>query len=218
MFKITRYVSKAFLVTWLTLVFGFLTLIGLLDSLANGADIVKGGRGFSDTFRYMALRAPVIFDRIFVFTIVVAVLMTFVKFIRNHELVALLGFGISATKQVMMMAPAVVGAAIASIIFIDIAMAPAVRSLQTWGIGEYKIKNITDRNPLWLEDNGNIVRATQRIGYDTLGNIQFFFRDENGTVDRIWHVERAAFQNPNWKLTGVEQIEVKGAEGETRPA
>jgi len=157
MFKITRYISKAFLMTWLTLVFGFLTLIGLLDSLANGADIVKDGGGFSDTFRYMALRAPVIFDRIFVFTIVVAVLMTFVKLIRNHELVALLGFGISATKQVAMMTPAVVGASLVSILFIDIAMAPAVRSLQTWGIGEYKVKNITEKNPLWLEDSGRIV-------------------------------------------------------------
>lgn len=217
MFSLTRYISKSFLVTWLTLVFGFLALIGLLDSLANGGDIVKSGGGFSDTFRYMALRAPVIFDRIFVFTIVVAILMTFVKLIRQHELVALLGFGMSATKQVLMMAPAVIGASIASIIFVDIAMAPAVRALQTWGIGEYKVKNITADNPLWLEDKGRIVRATQRIGYDSLGNLQFFFRDENGNVERIWHAQRATFVGPNWELTGVEQIEVKGADGETRP-
>jgi len=148
MFKIARYISKSYLVTWLTLVFGFLTLIGLLDSLANGGDIVKSGGGFSDTFRYMFLRVPVIFDRIFVFTLIVAVLMTFVKFIRQHELVAFLGFGLSAAKQVMMMTPAVVGASIISILFIDIAMAPAVRSLQAWGIGEYKVKNITEKNPL----------------------------------------------------------------------
>lgn len=199
------------------LVFGFLTLIGLLDSLANGADIVKSGGGFSDTFRYMFLRAPVIFDRIFVFTLVVAVLMVFVKLIRNHELVALLGFGISATKQVMLLTPAVIGSSIVSILFIDIAMAPAVRSLQTWGIGEYKVKNITANNPLWLEDKGRIIRATERFGYDTIGDMKFFIRDENGTVERIWHVERATYQNPNWKLTGVQQIEVKDADGETRP-
>jgi len=217
MFKIARYISKAFLITWLTLVFGFLTLIGLLDSLANGGDIVKGGGGFTDTFRYMGLRAPVIFDRIFVFTIVVAVLMTFVKLIRHHELVALMGFGISATKQVLMLTPVVVGASVISVLFVDIAMAPAVRALQAWGIGEYKVKNITENNPLWLEDRGRIVRATERISYDTLGNIQFFFRDENGTVERIWHVEKATYQDPNWELTGVEQIEVKGADGETRP-
>ena len=217
MFKLASYITKTFLITWLTLVFGFLALIGLLDSLANGADIAKSGGGFSDTFRYMFLRAPVIFDRIFVFTLVVATLMVFVKLIRNHELVALLGFGISATKQVLLLTPAVVGASLVSILFIDVAMAPAVRSLQTWGIGEYKIKNITADNPLWLEDRGRIIRATDRIGFDTLGNLKFFIRDENGNVDRIWHIERAAYQNPNWELTGVSQIEVKGADGETRP-
>ncbi len=217
MFKIARYISKAFLITWLTLVFGFLTLIGLLDSLANGGDIVKSGGGFSATFRYMGLRAPVIFDRIFVFTIVVAVLMTFVKLIRHHELVALMGFGISATKQVLILTPAVVGASVVSILFIDVAMAPAVRALQAWGIGEYKVKNFSENNPLWIEDNGHIIRATERIDYNTLGNLKFFFRDENGAVEKIWHVDRAAYENPNWALTGVEQIEVKGADGETRP-
>lgn len=217
MFSFARYISKTFLMTWLTLVFGFLALIGLLDSLANGGDIVKSGGGFSDTFRYMMLRAPVIFDRIFVFTIVVAILMTFVKLIRQHELVALLGFGISATKQALLMAPAVVGAAIVSIIFIDIAMAPAVRALQTWGIGEYKVKNITPANPLWLEDKGRIVRATHRIGYDGLGNLKFFFRDDNGTVEKIWHAEKAIYQNPNWELSGIEEINVKEADGASLP-
>lgn len=210
MFKIIRYISKAYVITWLTLVFGFLTLIGLLDSLANGGDIVKSGGGFSDTFRYMFLRAPVIFDRIFVFTLIVAVLLTFVKFIRNHELVAFLGFGLSATKQVLLMTPAVVGAAIISIIFIDIAVAPAVRSLQTWGIGEYKIKNVTPKNPLWIEDNGAIIRAEDRVDFETLGDMKFFFRDNSGTVTKIWHVKRAHYVEPNWELSGVEELEIKG--------
>ncbi len=216
MFKLAAYITKTFIFTWLTLVFGFLALIGLLDSLANGSDIVKSGGGFSDTFRYMFLRAPVIFDRIFVFTLVVAILMVFVKLIRNHELVAFLGFGISATKQVLLLTPAVIGASLVSILFVDIAMAPAVRSLQTWGIGEYKVKNITADNPLWLEDRGRIIRATDRGGFDTINDMKFFFRDENGNVDQIWHVQRAVYQGPNWKLTGVEQLEVKGADGETR--
>jgi len=186
MFSIARYISKTFLVTWLTLVFGFLALIGILDSLANGGDIVKDGGGFADTFRYMFLRAPVIFDRIFVFTLVVAVLMTFVKLIRQHELVALMGFGISATKQAMLLTPAVVGASLVSILFIDIAMAPAVRSLQAWGIGEYKVKNITEDSPLWLEDRGRIVRATRRIGYNALGDMKIFFRDDTGSGKLLW--------------------------------
>ena len=143
MFKFLTYLSGNFIRIWLGTVFGFLVLIGLLDSLANGADILGEGGHFTDTFKYMMYRAPVIFDRIFIFTIVVAILLVFVKLIRQHELVALLGFGISAPKQIALMTPTVVGAALVSIIIINTAMPPSVRALQAWGIGEYKVKNIS---------------------------------------------------------------------------
>lgn len=218
MFKFGVYLSKSFLFTWLTVVFGFLVLIGLLDSLANGADIVASGEGFKGTFTYMGLRAPVIFDRIFVFTLVVAILLTYVKLIRQHELVALLGFGISATRQVLLMTPVVIGSAILSITFIDYTMAPAVRALQAWGIGEYKIKNITRDNPLWLEDNGAIVRATQRFSYETLGNIQIFERNELGEVDAIVWADKGTYAGDGWTLQGVRRLEVKGSNGDPREA
>ena len=219
MLKFLVYLSKSFLSTWLTVVFGFLVLIGLLDSLANGADIVASGEGFRGTFRYMFLRAPVIFDRIFVFTLVVAILLTYVKLIRQHELVALLGFGISATRQVMLLIPVVLFASVSSIVFIDYAMAPAVRALQAWGIGEYKVKNITPDNPLWLEDNGDIVRATDRESFDTLADVQLYQRNELGEVDRIFWAERAEYrQDGGWTLSGLRELEVAGAEGAARVA
>ena len=140
MYKFFTYLSGSFIRIWLTTVFGFIILIGLLDSLANGADIVGGGGQFSDTFKYMAYRAPVIFDRVFIFTLVVAMLLLFVKLIRQHELVAFLSFGISTPKQITLLAPSVVGAALVSIMIINTAMPPSVRALQAWGIGEYKVK------------------------------------------------------------------------------
>lgn len=218
MLKFAVYLSKSFLFTWLTVVFGFLVLIGLLDSLANGADIVASGEGFKGTFKYMALRAPVIFDRIFVFTLVVAILLTYVKLIRQHELVALLGFGISATRQVLLMAPVMLGASILSITFIDYTMAPAVRALQAWGIGEYKVKNITRDNPLWLEDNGAIIRATERLSYETLGNIQIFERNGLGEVDAVLWADKGTYAGDGWTLQGVRRLEVKDSNGEPREA
>lgn len=205
-----------FLTKWLMTVFGFLVLIGLLDSLANGGDILSGDGGFSNTFRYMMLRAPVIFDRIFVFTIVVAILLTFVKLIRQHELVALLGFGISVPKQIMLLTPAVLAAGFTSITFIDYAIAPAVRSLQAWGIGEYKVKNITPNNPLWLEDNRRIIRAEKRINYEELGNLEIYQRSETGQVEDVLWAEKAVYKAPNWELVGVQSLPIKGAEGDPR--
>jgi len=206
------------LFTWLMTVFGFLVLIGLLDSLANGGDIVASGEGFKGTFRYMLLRAPVIFDRIFIFTIVVAILLLFVKLIRQHELVALLGFGISAPKQIVLLIPVVLGASLISITFIDLAMAPAVRALQEWGIGEYKVKNITANNPLWLEDGNNIVRATDRMTFDELGNIQIFERSDTGEVESVIWAKSAVYNEPNWNLEGVEILKIEGSDGEKRTA
>ena len=196
-------------------VFGFLVLIGLLDSLANGGDIMSGDGGFSDTFRYMMLRAPVIFDRIFIFTIVVAILLTYVKLIRQHELVALLGFGISVPKQIMLLTPIVLAAGFSSITLIDYTIAPAVRSLQAWGIGEYKIKNITPETPLWLEDNGRIVRAEKRVSYEELGNIEIYQRSSEGQVENVIWAEKAIYKNPNWELAGVQSLPVKGADGKS---
>ncbi len=218
MLRFALYLSRSFIFTWLSVVFGFLVLIGLLDSLANGGDIVASGEGFRGTFKYMALRAPVIFDRIFVFTLVVAILLTYVKLIRQHELVALLGFGISATRQVLLLTPVVFGAAVTSITLIDYTMAPAVRALQAWGIGEYKIKNITQENPLWLEDSGAIVRATDRESYETLANLEIFQRDEDGEVVAIIWADRGTYTGDGWALDGVRRLDVAGADGEPRRA
>ena len=216
MLKFFTYLSKMFLTKWLMTVFGFLVLIGLLDSRANGGDILSGDGGFSNTFRYMMLRAPVIFDRIFVFTIVFAILVTFVKLIRQHELVALLGFGISVPKQIMLLTPVVLAAGFTSITFIDYAIAPAVRSLQAWGIGEYKVKNITPNNPLWLEDNRRIIRAEKRINYEELGNLEIYQRSETGQVEDVLWAEKAVYKAPNWELVGVQSLPIKGAEGDPR--
>ncbi len=218
MWKFAAYLSKSFITTWLTTVFGFLVLIGLLDSLANGGDILADGGNFVDTFRYMAYRAPVIFDRIFMFTIIVSILLVFVKLIRNHELVALLGFGISVPKQLLLLAPVVLFASIASVAAINYAMPPSVRALQAWGIGEYKLKNVSEKNPLWMEDGGKIVRVSGRLGMNTLSDIELFSRTENGTVtDAIW-AEKAIYDGLGWTLEGVQILPIFESNGEPRMA
>ncbi len=218
MLKFAAYLSKSYLTTWLTTVFGFLVLIGLLDSLANGGDIMANDGTFSDTFRYMAYRAPVIFDRIFIFTIVVSILLVFVKLIRNHELVALLGLGISVPKQIGLLAPIVLFSGLISITVINFAMPSAVRALQAWNIGEYKMKTISDANPLWMDDNSKIVRIAARPGMNTLAQLELFTRDENGTViDAIW-ADRAEYDGENWFLYGVQILPIAGSDGEPRMA
>ena len=218
MLRLALYITKRFTFIWIGTVLGFLVLIGLLDSLANGAEIVGEDGSFADTFRYMFLRAPVIFDRIFVFTFVVAILLTFVGLIRNHELVALLGFGISVPRQILMMVPAVFLLGVASVAIINTALPPAVRTLQAWGGAEYKQRNVTDENPLWLEDDRRIVRAAGRPGYDMLSDLELYSRTETGSLKTKTTAETARFVGDGWELNGVETLELAGSDGETRTA
>ena len=218
MLRLALYLSRKFVLIWLGTTFGFLLLIGLLDSLANGGDII-GENGFADTFRYMFLRAPVIFERIFVFTFVVASLLVFVSLIRNHELVALLCFGISVPRQILALAPAVLVCAVGSVAVLDAAMPPAVRSLQAWGVAEYQQRNITPDNPLWLEDDRRIVRAAGRDGFERLSNIEFYSRTDSGQVKTALWAAMAEYRGDgSWELSDVRTLEVAGADGETREA
>ena len=208
MIRLALYLSKTFVFSWLMVTFGFLILIGLLDSLANGGEIMSNGRGFMATFEYMAYRAPVIFDRVLLFTIMVAMLLTYVKLIRQHELVALLGFGLSVPTQITMLTPAVVGTTALAVLFINTAMPPSVRALQAWGIGEYKHTSISEEKPLWLQDGTRIVRAAGRPNMETLTDLQFFDQSETGEISIVTWAEQAKydFEIKEWVLSGVERL------------
>ncbi|MCF6274805.1 MAG: LptF/LptG family permease [Robiginitomaculum sp.] len=207
MIRMAVYISKTFVFSWLVVTFGFLTLIGLLDSLANSNEIAASERGGAATFEYMLYRAPVIFDRVLLSTVVVAMLLTYVKLIRQHELVALIGFGFSVPKQVAMLAPAVVGVTALAVLLINTAMPPSVRALQAWGIGEYKRTSISEEKPLWLQDGFRIVRAAGRTNMETLTDLQFFDQEDNGQVSIISWVQKATYDYTQkmWILDGVER-------------
>lgn len=207
MIRMAVYISRTFVFSWLVVTFGFLILIGLLDSLANSNEIAASERSGAATFEYMLYRAPVIFDRVLLFTVVVAMLLTYVKLIRQHELVALIGFGFSVPKQVVMLAPAVVGVTALAVLFINTAMPPSVRALQAWGVGEYKRTSISEDKPLWLQDGSRIVRAAGRPNMETLTELQFFDQEENGQVSIISWVQKATYDYTQniWILDGVER-------------
>ncbi len=220
MIKLLTYLSKNFLTTWLAVVVGFLVLIGLLDSLANGGDLLSDDGSFFDTFTYIFYRAPVIFDRIFVFTLIVAALLVFVRLIRNHELVALLGFGLSVPKQILLLTPIMLLCSIASVIFVNYAMPPAVQALQAWGVGEYKSKAISPDNPLWMKDGDNIILAQGRPGMNDLKDISIFRLNSEGTPIEEIHAEQATYDGSGgWVLkSNIRTLAIENADGERRAA
>ena len=111
--RLIIYISKIFLARWLVTIFGMVVLVGLLDSLANASAIAASGTE-GGALRYMMLRAPVIYDLVFLFSVMLALLLTFVSLIRRNELVAIQGIGLSVFAQVRALMPVVLVVSVAS--------------------------------------------------------------------------------------------------------
>ncbi len=205
MSRLALYTSRIFLVRWFSISLGMLVLVGLVDSLAN-APALPGGDTLSGTFRYMALRAPDIFSKLFLMVVMLATLLTFTSLVRNRELVAILGLGYSVPAQWWMLAPAVFLATAFSVVLIDQSVPPTIRALDAWRGAE----NVPEMDPLWLDDQGTFVEITS-LGGNQIAGLTFVKRDETGAVQSIRWAERADYSEEGWRLVGVTEQRFDGA-------
>jgi len=215
MIRLIWYLSKLFMSVWLVAAFGLVVLTGLLDSLANAPEISASGEG--GALYYMLLRAPIIFDQVFPFTLMLALLLTFVSLIRRNELVALQGVGLSIFAQVRALTPVVLFVSFAAMVLIDTRVPPSVQALNDWGIGEYQGGNVSGDEPLWLNDGGTFVRMKGRDGLNALTDLTFFQRDESAQVVGVTWADRAEYTGDGWTLQGLSSLAVEGVDPPPEP-
>ncbi len=215
MIRLIQYLSKLFISIWLVAAFGLVVLTGLLDSLANAPDISASGEG--GALYYMWLRAPIIFDQVFPFTLMLALLLTFVSLIRRNELVALQGVGLSVFAQVRALTPIVLLVSSLAVGFINLRVPPSVQALNDWGIGEYQGGNVSGDDPLWLNDKGTFVRMKGRDSLTTLTDLTFFQRDASAKIIGVTWADRATYTGDGWALSGLSSVAVDGADPAPRP-
>jgi len=129
--RLPRYLSVLFLQRLFITIFGMVTLLGVLDALGN-ADRLPDGAGFVGQIKYMGLRMPILFERTFVFAILLAVLLTYASLYRRNELVIISASGLSVFGQIRALAPAVVAVGIVSAILIDQVNPIANKALEHW--------------------------------------------------------------------------------------
>lgn len=204
-----RYLARLFVQRFAVTALGMLVLLGVLDALSN-AELLPEAGGLADQFRYMALRLPILFDRILVFALLMALLLTYVSLIRRNELVAIAGAGISVLGQVRALVPAVALAAIASAAAIDQTMPIATRALEAW-LGPEAVRD--DRQgpqTLWLADEGTLVEVAG-LAEDRLTGVTLFERDDDDMVVSVSVAESATTAPGGWALEGVRQIRFDGA-------
>jgi len=213
--RVERYLARLFLARWVTLLVATLILLTVLDSLGN-ADVLPEDATLTDNLRLMLLRLPVLFDRMVLFTLLLAVLLTYSSLVRHSELVVLAGAGLSPLQQFRAMAPAILLAGIVSVVVIDLPVPPSARRVSDWlGPEAFSDPGLRQGESLWIAEPEVFVEIGAVDG-DRLSGITFFERGAEPGVLAMTTAQRAVFGNGVWVLSGVEQVRFDGSDRQPR--
>ena len=215
------YLSGLMASRWVAAVFGSISLVALLDTLANAPEVAKAAErtGMGGPTAYLAQRIPVIFDRMLLIAILLSIILTYASLVRRREIVALGAAGLSAFRQALLLTPVTLGLALASVLVVDTVMPPAVRALQAWGAPGYAETRLSEAEPLWLADDGRVVRITGRAGPDTFTGLSFFDLGPDGMVTAVTRADAARYDDADgWSLTGAEAYAAVPGQAAPRPA
>ncbi len=204
MHGLSRYLSRLFLARNLTVSLGMVAILGVLDALSKG-DILPPDAGLQDHMKFMVLRAPLIFEQVFIFAFLLSLLITYVALIRRNELVAVVYAGLSAMGQIRALAPAVLMASLAYVALIDQAAPRAQKALTAWLGPEAVVKTPTLSDDLWITDEKLLVRI-KSVEDGMLKGITLFHMAEEGKMAAVSFANSAKADAAGWRLSGVRQV------------
>ena len=212
------YLAKLFLRRWGFLAVCFMALILLLDVIANGDQLASDPDAtIANIFTYMYLRAPILFVKIFPFTAVLATLITLMSLTHQHELVAMLGAGMSQADMLTALVP--VGLLVAGFHFLvdDQLATRATSALNTWGIGDYAAGDNEDApNGTWIRFQDRTLKIGLIVRPSELHDIKVFRRDDDGLVADMVQAKRAIYRDGRWHLEEESRSVVPEAVGGVR--
>ncbi|MCZ6771078.1 MAG: LptF/LptG family permease [Proteobacteria bacterium] len=214
------YLGKLFLQQWIFLAVGFLSLILILDVMSNSDALVDlPNTAIANIFTYMYLRAPIVFVRIFPFTVVLAILISFMSLTRRLELVAMSGVGMSQINLLTALVP--IGLLVGGLHFIidDQLSTRATSALKTWGIGDYAPSGGSGApQSTWIRFQDRTLKIGLIARPSELHDIKVFLRDDRGIVVEMVQAKRAIFRNDSWHLQDEVRAVVPGADRSAAPA
>jgi len=207
--RLNRYLAVIFLQRLVVTVFAMVVLLGVLDALGN-ADLLPDDAGLVGHLRYMALRMPILFDRVLLFALLLALLMSYVTLIRRGELVVMAATGLSVFGQMRAMLPAVLLATALSALLIDRVNPVAQRALEDWLGAEALRGDSQDPEVLWLSDEDTLVEITGIEG-GRLRGLTLFHRADGGRIAAVTTAEAARPLIGGWALENPVQLRFDGS-------
>ena len=206
--RLNRYLAAIFLQRLLVTTFAMVVMLGVLDALGN-ADLLPESAGLAGSLRYMLLRMPILFDRVLLFALLLALLLSYVALIRRGELVVMAATGLSVFGQIRAMLPAVLLASLLSAVLIDQVNPVAQRALEDW-LGPEALRGETqDPDVLWLADESWLVEVNG-IERGRLIGLTLFERGENGRIAAVIEASAARPLIGGWALEGARQLRFDG--------
>lgn len=217
MSMLQRYLAKLLILRWTLIAFGIGSLVLVLDLMVNSDSVLeRDGAGLGSLLRYMYLRFPIILERIFPFSILLAALLTLIQLTFRRELVAMMAAGVSQFSLLMAFAPVIVVMAAVDFVVGDQLSPWATAQLKDWGVGSFarKEKKI-GAAAIWVRDGNQIIRIGSVAPGGELTSVTIFQRHPNGNLARKLNADRAIFENDVWRLKTVRGYEIDTLE-ETR--
>lgn len=202
-----RYFSKLFLSCWLVTSLSFVTLLSIVDSI-NNVDALPEGSGISESLRYIALRLPAIYDRIFMLSLFISLLLMYITLRRRNELVSFVAMGLSPIMQVKVLAPVVMLTTLFSVIIIDQALPRTNSELNKWlGSEALYDADFADGSNFWVVDDEAFVEIGSVRG-DTLYDVKHYARSDNNEIGTFTVAETATFSGGGWVFEAPTTIQI----------
>ena len=204
-----RYVARQFGTNMGLMLLAFVSLLQLLDLLANADDIVKlHGTGLGAFLRHAVLNTPEITTVVTPICALLASLLTLARLALSNEVLALKAAGLPYYRLLMAFVPVALIVGVAHFLVSDQLTPPASRALLQWDSESPRFKLDTKiKGGFWIRDGDTLVRVS-RVSQrgSELSGLTLFQRDKRGEVVLRLAAESAGHHDGAWQLRNVERL------------
>ncbi len=210
---LSHYVSKLYLIRFLGMTVGLVTVLQMLDLLGVSEEIMAAdGANFSSILRYLSLRTPQLISQFIPFSALLATLLTLASLSQYSEIIIMKGLGLSAQRILMPLGLPCALIAGLHFYFQDTVVVNANAELAYWQDNEYAINlpPIPDyTTEARIVENGTLVLAaavTRNGNIVILDRLSIYERDDRGILTILTRANFATYVDGNWRLFEVRRF------------
>jgi lipopolysaccharide export system permease protein len=210
-----RYVARQFGANLAFMMLAFVSLLQLLDLLANSDDIIKLHGSSALAFaRHAVLNSPAIVSGVTPICALLAALLTLARLANNNEVLALKAAGMSYYRLLVCFVPVALVLGVAHFLVSDQLTPRASRALLQWDAESPRAKvDVKIKGGFWIRDGDTLVRVG-RVGRHggELTSLMLYQRDKRGQVIQRLVAESAGYHDRQWQLRNVERLSLSGGD------